>query len=185
MRADANLESRGREPGRRRVLQFRPVAAAASSASTCTQTVYDRFVEGFVELTDAAIVLGNPLDQKTTLGPDGARAPPPSSCARQIAEARAAGCASADRSASASRPTAPARPISRRRCWSTSTTRMRVMTEESFGPVVGIMQVQSRRGGDRADERQPLRPHRLDLDRATRRPPIAHRRSRRDRHLCS
>ena len=42
--------------------------------------------------------------------------------------------------------------------------RMQVMSEESFGPVVGIMPVDERRAGDRADERQPLRPHRLHLD---------------------
>ena len=44
---------------------------------------------------------------------------------------------------------------------------MSVMREESFGPVVGIMKVAQRRGGDRADERQPLRPDGLDLDAAT------------------
>jgi acyl-CoA reductase-like NAD-dependent aldehyde dehydrogenase len=32
---------------------------------------------------------------------------------------------------------------------------MRVMRDESFGPVVGIMPVEERRGGDRADERLP------------------------------
>ena len=38
---------------------------------------------------------------------------------------------------------------------------MRVMREESFGPVVGIMKVSSDEEAIRADERQRLRPHRL------------------------
>ena len=54
---------------------------------------------------------------------------------------------------------------------------MSVMREESFGPVIGIMKVQGRGRGDRADERQPLRPDRLDLDRERRRGQ-AHRRAR-------
>ena len=37
--------------------------------------------------------------------------------------------------------------------------------EETFGPVVGVMRVERRRRGDPPDERQPLRPHRRDLDR--------------------
>jgi hypothetical protein len=57
---------------------------------------------------------------------------------------------------------------------------MRVMRDESFGPVVGIMPVKD---DDEAiaDERQPLRPDRLALDRdaAARR---GHRRPARDRH---
>ena len=68
VRADADLDACGREHRRRRVLQFRPDAAAASSASTCTSDVYDSFVDGFVDLT-RQYVLGDPLDQKTTLGP--------------------------------------------------------------------------------------------------------------------
>ena len=43
-------------------------AAAASSASTSTTCLYDRFVDGFVDLTKQ-YVLGNPLDEATTLGP--------------------------------------------------------------------------------------------------------------------
>ena len=43
-------------------------AAAASSASTCTRSIYDRFVEGAVDLVNT-YVLGNPLDEATTLGP--------------------------------------------------------------------------------------------------------------------
>ena len=46
---------------------------------------------------------------------------------------------------------------------------MAVMREETFGPVVGIMKVNGRRRGGAADERQRLRPHRLDLDSRPRR----------------
>ena len=45
---------------------------------------------------------------------------------------------------------------------------MAVMREESFGPVVGIMKVRDDDEAIDADERQPLRPHRLDLDRGPR-----------------
>ena len=45
---------------------------------------------------------------------------------------------------------------------------MRVMKEESFGPVVGIMPVSDDDEAHRADERQPLWPDRLDLDARTR-----------------
>ena len=62
-----------------------------------------------------------------------------------------------------------ARPISRRRCSPNVDHTMRVMIEESFGPVVGIMKVEIRRGGDLAHERQPLWPHGVDLDRGRRR----------------
>ena len=43
---------------------------------------------------------------------------------------------------------------------------MSVMREESFGPDRRHHEGAQRRGGDRADERQPLRADRLDLDRA-------------------
>jgi hypothetical protein len=41
---------------------------------------------------------------------------------------------------------------------------MRVMRDESFGPVVGIMPVEERRRGFGADERLPVRPDRLAVD---------------------
>jgi acyl-CoA reductase-like NAD-dependent aldehyde dehydrogenase len=41
---------------------------------------------------------------------------------------------------------------------------MRVMTEESFGPVVGIMKVKDDAEAHRADERLALRPDRQHLD---------------------
>ena len=54
---------------------------------------------------------------------------------------------------------------------------MRVMREESFGPVVGIMKVSSDEEAVAPHERQRLRPHRLDLD--------AGRRGRRSRSATS
>ncbi|MDR4308775.1 aldehyde dehydrogenase family protein [Chelatococcus sambhunathii] len=99
---------------------------------------YDRFVEGAVELT-SKYVLGNPLDDATTLGPmahkrfaDLVRA--------QTQEAIAAGAKAhldpkafpADREGTAY--LAP-------QVLTNVDHSMRVMTEESFGPVVGIMKV--------------------------------------------
>lgn len=99
---------------------------------------YDRFVEGAVELTKK-YVLGNPLDETTTLGPmshkrfaDLVRA--------QTAEAIAAGAKAhldpkafpADQAGTAY--LAP-------QVLTNVDHSMRVMTEESFGPVVGIMKV--------------------------------------------
>jgi acyl-CoA reductase-like NAD-dependent aldehyde dehydrogenase len=99
---------------------------------------YDRFVEGAVDLT-SNYVLGNPLDDATTLGPmsavrfaDTVRA--------QTAEALAKGAKAhldpkafpADREGTAY--LAP-------QILTNVDHSMRVMTEESFGPVVGIMKV--------------------------------------------
>lgn len=101
---------------------------------------YDRFVEGAVELTKK-YVLGDPLDDATTLGPmankrfaDVVRA--------QTAEAIAAGAKAhldpkafpADREGTAYLGPQVLTDVDHR---------MRVMTEESFGPVVGIMKVKS------------------------------------------
>ena len=101
---------------------------------------YDRFVEGAVELT-SKYVLGNPLEDTTTLGPmanrrfaDVVRA--------QTAEAIAAGAqAHLDPKAFAAdkEGTAYLAP----QILTNVDHTMRVMTEESFGPVVGIMKVSS------------------------------------------
>jgi hypothetical protein len=58
---------------------------------------------------------------------------------------------------------------------------MRVMTEESFGPVVGIMPVEGDEEAIAADERLPLRPDRQRLDRGPRHR-AGDRRAARDRH---
>ena len=102
------------------------------------QDVYRRFVDGFVELT-RQYVLGNPFAADTTLGPM-VRPSAAASVRGQIAEAVARG----------------ARPLIDRREFPTDREgtpylapqvlvdvdhRMRVMTEETFGPVVGVMPV--------------------------------------------
>lgn len=101
---------------------------------------YDRFVEGVVELT-SKYVLGDPLDDATTLGPM-AHKRFAEIVRAQTAEAIAAGAKAhldpkafpADREGTAY--LAP-------QVLTNVDHSMRVMTEESFGPVVGIMKVSS------------------------------------------
>ncbi len=104
------------------------------------EAVYDAFVEGVVELV-GGYRLGNPMDPDTTLGPL-VKASAAEHVRSQIAEAKAAGAralidpgnfpANSDESAYL----APQVLVD-------VDHDMRVMTEESFGPVVGIMKVVS------------------------------------------
>ncbi len=104
------------------------------------EAVYDAFVEGVVEVV-GGYRLGNPLDPETTLGPL-VKASAAEHVRSQIAEALAAGAkalidpvnfpANLDGSAYL----APQVLVD-------VDHGMRVMTEESFGPVVGIMKVDS------------------------------------------
>ena len=102
--------------------------------------VHDRFVDGFVALTKA-YVLGDPLDPATTLGPM-VRASAADFVRGQVADAVAAGARSlvdprhfpAD---------APGTPYLAPHVLVGVDHSMRVMTEESFGPVIGIMKVSS------------------------------------------
>ena len=102
------------------------------------ESLYDKFVEGFVELTKKYI-LGNPLDAATTLGPM-VRTAAADFVRGQVGEAIAAG----------------AKPLIDENLFPMSKEgtpylapqvlvnvdhSMRVMTEETFGPVVGIMKV--------------------------------------------
>ena len=102
--------------------------------------VYDEFVAGFVEAT-RGYVLGSPLDEATTIGPmvtakaaEGVRA--------QIADAVAAG-ARALVSESDFPASAPGTPYLGPTVLVDVDHSMSVMTEESFGPVIGIMKVHS------------------------------------------
>ena len=102
--------------------------------------VYDRFVDGFVALT-SKYVLGNPLDQATTLGPmaatrfaDLVRA--------QTAEAIALG-AHAHLDPTAFPANRDHSPYLAPQVLTNVDHSMRVMTEESFGPVIGIMKVRN------------------------------------------
>jgi acyl-CoA reductase-like NAD-dependent aldehyde dehydrogenase len=103
-------------------------------------SVYDQFVEGFVELT-RKYVLGNPLTPDTTLGPM-VRAEAADAVRAQTAEACAQGA-----EALISRKLFPADQPSSAYLMPQVLVgvnhRMRVMTDETFGPVVGIMRVGS------------------------------------------
>ncbi|MFT4134053.1 aldehyde dehydrogenase family protein [Labrys sp. (in: a-proteobacteria)] len=101
---------------------------------------YDRFVDGFTSLT-SQYVLGNPLEEGTTLGPmanvrfaDWVR--------KQTAEALAKGAkAHIDTSKFAANATGTAYLAPQ--VLTNVDHSMSVMMEESFGPVVGIMKVKS------------------------------------------
>ncbi|KAF8935589.1 hypothetical protein BGZ47_009882 [Haplosporangium gracile] len=102
--------------------------------------IYDAFVEAFVAETKN-YRLGNPLEPETTLGPmvktkaaDFVRA--------QITEAISQG-AKAHIDASLFPANKPGTPYMAPQVLTSVTHSMRVMTEESFGPVVGIMRVTS------------------------------------------
>jgi len=104
------------------------------------EAVYDQFVEGFVELV-RGYVLGNPLDQETTLGPL-VKASAADFVRGQIAAAERAGA-----TAHLSRDLFPADtgegPYLAPQVLSGVSHEMAVMTEETFGPVAGIMKVSS------------------------------------------
>ena len=101
---------------------------------------YDAFVEGAVEAV-RAYVLGNPIEPETTLGPM-VRASAADFVRGQIADAVAAGAkALIDPKAFAA--DAVGTPYLAPQILVDVDHSMRVMTEESFGPVVGIMKVAS------------------------------------------
>ncbi|TCS63429.1 aldehyde dehydrogenase family protein [Varunaivibrio sulfuroxidans] len=103
--------------------------------------VYDTFVERFVELT-RTYRLGNPLEADTNLGPM-VRTSSAQFVRGQIAEAVAAG-AKALIDPAAFPADRPDTPYMAPQVLVDVDHTMRVMAEESFGPVVGIMKV----GGD-------------------------------------
>jgi acyl-CoA reductase-like NAD-dependent aldehyde dehydrogenase len=100
-------------------------------------SVYDDFVDGFADLTRKYLV-GNPLEQATTLGPM-ARASFADTVRAQVAEAKRKGAKplinmKVEGDASGSPYLAPEVLVD-------VNHQMDVMREESFGPVVGIMKV--------------------------------------------
>lgn len=98
---------------------------------------YDDFVEGFVDLTKQ-YVLGNPLDEATTLGPM-AQARFADQIREQIAEAKRKGATSnVNMSHELDKPGSP---YLAPEVLTGVNHQMSVMIEESFGPVVGIMPV--------------------------------------------
>jgi acyl-CoA reductase-like NAD-dependent aldehyde dehydrogenase len=104
------------------------------------EQVYDRFVEGFVELT-GRYLLGNPLDQDTTLGPM-ANVRFADLVRRQTAEALAKG-ARGHLEAKAFPANAEGTAYLAPQVLTQVDHSMSVMVDESFGPVVGIMKVKS------------------------------------------
>ena len=83
------------------------------------ENVYDRFVEGFVDLTKQ-YVLGDPLDRQRRLG---RWRTAPRRTVRDHIATRCQGRPRADRDQDIRATTSTARPIWRRRCWSMSTMR--------------------------------------------------------------
>ncbi|MEE8622485.1 MAG: aldehyde dehydrogenase family protein, partial [Alphaproteobacteria bacterium] len=102
--------------------------------------VYQRFVEGFAELT-RRYALGDPLDPETTLGPM-VRTGAAEHVRGQIKDALAAG-AEALIDPAAFPAESEGTPYLAPQVLIGVDHAMAVMTEESFGPVVGIMKVSS------------------------------------------
>jgi len=102
------------------------------------RAVYDDFVDGFVALTRRYRV-GNPLDPETDLGPL-ARASHAAFVRREIQEAVAAGATELIGPKDFPRVTAEGAYVAPQVLVDVD-HRMRIMREETFGPVVGIMPV--------------------------------------------
>ena len=104
------------------------------------ESLYDRFVDGFADLT-RQYVLGDPLDPATTLGPM-VRAAAADFVRGQIAEATGRG-ARALIDEKGFKRSQPGTPYLAPQVLVGVDHSMRVMSEESFGPVIGIMKVAS------------------------------------------
>jgi len=104
------------------------------------QDIYRPFVDGFIDLT-RTYRLGNPLDPQTTLGPV-VRASAAAFVRDQIVEAVRQGARAVidDREFPAARE---GTPYVAPQVLLDVDHRMRVMTEETFGPVVGLMSVKN------------------------------------------
>ncbi len=104
------------------------------------EAVYDKFLDGFVNLT-RQYVLGNPMDEKTTLGPM-ANTRFAEIVRKQTAQALAKGAkAHVDFKTFAANKEGS--PYLAPQVLTNVDHSMSVMMEESFGPVVGIMKVKS------------------------------------------
>ena len=118
-------------------------------------SLYDRFVDGFVDLT-RQLCAGQSARRGDDARTDGAIARFADWVRKQTARGARAGREGAYRRRRASRPTPATTAYLAPQVLTGVDHSMSVMTEESFGPVVGIMKVSSGRGGDPPDER--LRP---------------------------
>jgi acyl-CoA reductase-like NAD-dependent aldehyde dehydrogenase len=104
------------------------------------EDVYDKFIHGFAELTKT-YTLGDPLNPETTLGPM-VKASAAAFAQRQIDEAVAQG-AKALIDPDLFPANKPGSPYLAPQVLVNVNHSMRVMTEETFAPVVGIMSVKS------------------------------------------
>ena len=104
------------------------------------EKIYDAFVDGFVKLT-RAYCLGNPLDGATTLGPM-VRARAADFARGQVKEAIAAGAQSLLNAGTFPADQAGTPYMAPQVLVNVNHT-MRLMSEESFAPVIGIMSVGS------------------------------------------
>lgn len=104
------------------------------------EAVHDRFLDGFVNLT-RQYVLGNPMDEKTTLGPM-AHTRFAEVVRKQTGQALAKG-AKAHIDVRAFAANREGTPYLAPQVLTNVDHSMSVMMEESFGPVVGIMKVKS------------------------------------------
>ncbi len=104
------------------------------------ESIFDAFVEGFVKLTKT-YSLGNPLSAEVTLGPM-VKASAADFARKQVAEAVSQG-ASALIDPSDFPEDQPGTPYMAPQVLTGVNHSMRIMTEESFAPVVGIMAVKS------------------------------------------
>jgi acyl-CoA reductase-like NAD-dependent aldehyde dehydrogenase len=105
----------------------------------CTKRVYDEFVEGFIAETKN-YVLGNPLEQATTMGPM-AQARFADLIREQKAEALRKGAQAHINMKVASDKAGS--PYLAPEVLTQVDHQMSVMREESFGPIVGIMKVRN------------------------------------------
>jgi acyl-CoA reductase-like NAD-dependent aldehyde dehydrogenase len=102
--------------------------------------VYDTFVDGFIDLTNK-YVLGNPLEQNTTLGPV-IRASAADTIRQQIAASISAGAKPAIEETKFA-DSKPGTPYLAPQALLNVDHSMTVMREEIFGPVAGLMKVSS------------------------------------------
>ena len=137
--------------------------------------VYDKFVDGFVD-ADEAIRARRSARPEDDARPDGAAAPRRDR-ARSHRRGAAQGRARADRHQGLRASDKDGSTYLAPQVLVNVDHAMKVMMDETFGPVVGIMKVKDDAEGDPPDERLALWPDRLDLDpRHGRR--RAHRRAR-------
>lgn len=104
------------------------------------ERVYDEFVDGFIDLTNKYL-LGNPLDQNTTLGPV-IRTAAADTIRQQIAASISAGAKPAIDAAKFA-DSKPGTPYLAPQLLLNVDHSMTVMREEIFGPVAGLMKVGS------------------------------------------